>query len=296
MIKKVAIVTGANGGLGYGIVKGLCKRGVKKVYLTARDEKRGLIAVDKLKRENYSTVFHQLDITDEVSVRKFADYIRIQKISIDILVNNAAVICKNLTVIDYEDAKRVINVNFYGVLNLEKYLYCFLNNDARVINICSDTGHLSQLKNKFWVEKLSKEDLTLSDIEEFIMWFLNSVKNNTLRIEDFSWKFYLPYAISKMALCAYTRVQQRHIGRGISINSLHPGFVKTPMTKGTGMLSPEEASDAPIFLALDADQSVKGKYIWFDKSQKDWANTSLVFDYVDLNAFTEFLNKMNNRK
>ncbi|CAK1542334.1 unnamed protein product [Leptosia nina] len=292
MFDKVAVVTGANKGIGYGVVKELCMREVKKVYLTARDVKRGTDAVEALKKEGYDPIFHQLEVTDEESVKKFAEFLKAEHGGIDILINNAAVMTQTFDKVTYEDATRVINVNFYSILLIEKYLFPLLNDNARVVNVSSDCGLLSRLKNKHWIDKLSRKDLKLKDVEEFIHWFLDSVKSNTFNQEDFNITILISYVVSKIALTAYTWIQQRNIDRGICINALHPGFVTTSMTKNCGMISVEQASDAPVYLVLDADQSLKGKYIWFDKTEKDWYDAELNIDYVDPKVVAEFLEKM----
>ncbi|XP_045484313.1 carbonyl reductase [NADPH] 1-like [Pieris rapae] len=91
MIDKVAVVTGANKGIGYGIVNQLCKRGVKVVYLTARDETKGRGSVKALEAEGYHPIFHQLDVTDGETVKNFADFVKNRHAGIDILINNAGI-------------------------------------------------------------------------------------------------------------------------------------------------------------------------------------------------------------
>jgi (+)-neomenthol dehydrogenase len=80
-------VTGSNKGLGFGICRQLASNGVVTV-LTARDEKRGLEAVEKLKESGLSeyVVFHQLDLADPVSIASLADFIKIKYGKLDILV------------------------------------------------------------------------------------------------------------------------------------------------------------------------------------------------------------------
>ncbi|XP_038222176.1 carbonyl reductase [NADPH] 1-like [Zerene cesonia] len=291
MLDKVAIVTGANKGIGFSIVKELCRRGVKTVYLTARDVKRGTDAVNSLKNEGFNPLFHQLEVTDKKSVQAFADHIKQNHKGIDILINNAAVISE-FNKITYEDAHNVINVNFNSILIIEEYLFPLLNDNARVINVSSDCGHLSNLKNAFWIEKLISEDATLDDVKGFTNWFLDNVKNGTFNADDFTITYLRPYVVSKIALSAYTRIQQRNIGRGICINSIHPGFVITSMTKETGMMTAAEASEAPVYLALDADEKIKGKYIWFDKTEKDWTDINFKYTYDDPNVVNDFFKKM----
>ncbi|KAI6702956.1 hypothetical protein NL676_012092 [Syzygium grande] len=72
-----AVVTGANKGLGFAVCKFLASKGIV-VVLTARDEKRGLEAIDKLKLEyglSYHVIFHQLDVCDPASVLSLADFV-----------------------------------------------------------------------------------------------------------------------------------------------------------------------------------------------------------------------------
>jgi len=84
---RYAVFTGANKGLGWGIVKLLASKGVM-VVLTARDETRGLEAVEKLNESGLSdhVVFHLLDVMDPASIASLADFIKIQYGKLDILV------------------------------------------------------------------------------------------------------------------------------------------------------------------------------------------------------------------
>ena len=83
---RYAVVTGANKGIGLGVVKDLASNGVK-VILTARDEKRGLEALEKLKECGLSDlVFHQLDVVDSSSIASLVDFVKSQFGKLDILV------------------------------------------------------------------------------------------------------------------------------------------------------------------------------------------------------------------
>ncbi|XP_072938363.1 carbonyl reductase [NADPH] 3-like [Epargyreus clarus] len=272
MTDKVAVVTGANKGIGYGIVKELCKRGVGTVYLTARDKTRGEKAVEDLKKEGYNPTFFQLEVTDSDSVQAFAKHLKEKHGGIDILINNAGITTEDSYKITYEDSKSVLNANYYSVLTIEEFIYPLLRNKARVVNMSSICGHLANLRNQYWINRLTKEDIKVEDINAFVDWFLDSVKNGNLKDEDFTETPMLAYRISKIALCALTRVQQNNIDRDISINSMHPGFVNTDMTKAAGIMTLDEASKTPVYLVLDAEQSLKGKFIWYDKTEKDWTD------------------------
>ncbi|KAI5651568.1 short chain dehydrogenase domain-containing protein [Phthorimaea operculella] len=273
MAGKVAVVTGSNKGIGLAIVRELCKRGVSTVYLTARDVTRGKEAIEILKKEGFQPEFHQLEVTDKASVKKFADYLKQKHGGLDILINNAAVINDNWKETTYEDSLRVINTNYKSLFIVQEYLFPILNENARVINISSDAGHISNLANTYWIERLTKKDIKVEDVDAFVNWFLNAVKNGTLDEKDFSEPpLILSYRVSKVAVSALTIVQQNEVGKNISVHSIHPGFVQTDMTQNQGQLTIEQAAQAPVYLALDLYQSVKGGYFWYDKSQKDWAD------------------------
>ncbi|KAJ2949636.1 hypothetical protein O0L34_g15561 [Tuta absoluta] len=272
MAGKVAIVTGSNKGIGFAIVRELCKRGVSTVYLTARDVTRGKQAVEALKKEGFKPEFHQLEVTDKNNVKTFADYLKQKHGGIDILINNAAVAPESFMKTTYEDSVRILNTNYTSLLIIQEHLFPLLKDNARVINISSDCGHISNLNSTYWIERLTKKYIKLEDINAFVDWFLDSVKNGTLNENDFKGTNILAYRISKIAVCALTIVQQKKVGKNISVNSIHPGFVQTDMTGNKGQLTMDESAQAPVYLALDVDQSVKGGYFWFDKTQKNWAD------------------------
>jgi NAD(P)-dependent dehydrogenase (short-subunit alcohol dehydrogenase family) len=82
----VALVTGGNRGLGLQIVRQLAKEGLT-VVLTARDPDKGVEALELLKAEGLHTVvFHQLDVTNSVSVEELANWLRKEFGGLDILV------------------------------------------------------------------------------------------------------------------------------------------------------------------------------------------------------------------
>ncbi|XP_062030856.1 carbonyl reductase [NADPH] 3-like [Lepus europaeus] len=87
----VALVTGANKGVGFAITRDLCRLFSGDMVLTARDEARGWTAVQQLQAEGLSPRFHQLDITDLQSIRALRDFLRREYGGLDVLVNNAAI-------------------------------------------------------------------------------------------------------------------------------------------------------------------------------------------------------------
>lgn len=270
---KVAVVTGSNKGIGLAIVKGLLNRFKGVTYLTSRDNGRGKAAVTQLNKLGLKPEYHQLDVTDRASITKFRDHIKEKYGGIDILVNNAAVANLSSMYNSYEECKTTIDINYFSILTIQELLFPLVKNNGRILNISSDCGHLSNIKNEYWIKRLSKKDLAIKDINEFVNWFLEEVKKGTFDYDkNLADKGTLgSYRIAKVALSAATIVQQKELAsKNISVNSMHPGLVQTDMTLGIGNYSPDDAAETPLYLVLDAPQSLKGAYVWYDRKVLDW--------------------------
>lgn len=272
---KVAVVTGANKGLGFSIVKGLCQKFKGIVYLTARDKNRGLQAVENLNQLGLKAIFHELDVTNSDSVQNFADFIKSEHNGLDVLVNNAAILEWDANYPSYDAAKRNIDTNYKSLLTIEKCLYPLLRDGARVVNISSACGHLSNIKNKKWINDLIDPDLTTEKINEFVDEYLKSVQNGTFNKNDFADDGkHAEHRVSKIALTALTRVQQKkYMDRNISINAVHPGHIKTDMANGGGEIEADEAASVVLYLILDASPKLKGTFMWYNKKLVDWYDT-----------------------
>ncbi|KAF9420552.1 hypothetical protein HW555_003302 [Spodoptera exigua] len=284
MADKIAVVTGASKGLGFAIVKGLCQKFNGVVYLTARNEKNGLDAVKKLNDLGLKPQFHQLDVSDEKSVQTFASYIKNKHGGLDVLVNNAAILEWDEVYPSYEAAKRNIDINYKSLLTLEKYVYPLLRDGARVVNISSSCGHLSNLKKQSWIRMLQDPDLTTEQINQFVDEYLESVKNGTFNKNDFADEGkHAEHRVSKIALTALTMVQQRkYEDRNISINAVHPGHMKTEMAQGGGETEPDHSAELVLYLILDASPKLRGTFMWHDRRLIDWCDAESDFACKDL--------------
>ncbi|CAG9836456.1 unnamed protein product [Diabrotica balteata] len=276
-LQKVAVVTGGNKGIGYAIVKGLCERFNGIVYLTARDANRGKLAVAQLEKENnLKPVFHQLDINDQNSVDSFKDFIKKEHGGLDLLINNAAIAFKS----DSTDpvavqARETVRVNYFGTLRVCEALFPLLRNNAKVVNLSSSAGHLFRIPSEALRQEFSKGDLTVPELTKIMERFVKSAENNKTVEEGWGSS---TYVVSKVGVSALTNIQQRLFdeekpNRNISINSVHPGYVKTDMTSQKGVLSIEDGAKSTLFAALDAN--LKGKYIWQDCKVVDWYTDSV---------------------
>ena len=109
---------------------------------------------------------------------------------------------------------------------------------------------MQKLKNPNIKNILQSENLSEEHIEAMVSLFLQTVKNGTW--ESKGWpELWTDYAVSKLALNAYTRVlAKQYMGRGISVNSYCPGFTQTSMTRGKGTHTADDAADIGARLAL----------------------------------------------
>src|SRR5690348_7312487 len=140
-MKKIAVVSGANRGIGLEISKQLAARGVH-VVLTSRDETAGCAARDRLVREGLDVECWPLDVTREDSIAGLADHLRNAHGGLDILVDNAGVALKGF---DAQVAEATLDVNFFGALHLTDRLLPLLRRGGRVVMMTSELGKRSLL-------------------------------------------------------------------------------------------------------------------------------------------------------
>ncbi|KAL2233922.1 UNVERIFIED_CONTAM: (-)-isopiperitenone reductase [Sesamum indicum] len=166
---KYAVVTGANKGIGFEVCRQLATQGIT-VVLTARNEKRGLEAVEKLKASSLSgsIIFHQLDVTDLASIASLAEFIKSQFGKLDILVNNAGIggvtVDSNairavagaagetgagvnwteVVIQTYDSAAECFQTNYYGAKRTAEALLPLLqlSDSPRIVNVSSLLGKL----------------------------------------------------------------------------------------------------------------------------------------------------------
>ncbi|WJX93339.1 (+)-neomenthol dehydrogenase [Trifolium repens] len=286
--KRYAVVTGANKGIGYGICKKLASSGVV-VLLTARNEERGLKAIETLKKEfNLSdfVIFHQLDVDDPASVATLVSFIKTMFGKLDILVNNAGVSGgkllngdallrkRNGAEIDWKEVgyetydlgEKCLKTNFYSVERVTEALVPLLklSNSPTIVNISSRAGLLKNISNE-WARTVFSDidNLTKEKIDDVLKEFEKDYKEGSLDIKGWP-TFASAYTMSKAALNAYTRIMAKKYPH-FHINSVCPGFVKTDMNHNTGNLSIDEGVENPVILALLPNNGPSGCF--FNKGQ-----------------------------
>ncbi|MEM6447288.1 MAG: SDR family oxidoreductase [Cyanobacteria bacterium P01_D01_bin.123] len=231
--KRVAVVTGANRGIGLETCRQLADMGLH-VVLTSRDETKGLEARDRLRDEGWDVDYHPLDVTDEASVKHLRDALKRTYSRLDVLVNNAAIhIDSALSVLntDLSILQRTLNTNVYGPFMLCKLLIPLmkLKNYGRVVNVSSGAGQLYDMRSG-----------------------------------------YPAYRISKAALNALTRTLASEMkGTNILVNAVCPGWVKTEMGGTNAPRDVEEGADTIVWLATLPDGAPSG--IFFrDRQPISW--------------------------
>jgi len=229
---KIAVVTGANRGIGLEICRQLAQKGVK-VILTVRNEEKGKKAKEKLQNEGLDVVFHQMDVTNEESVQQAASYVTRNFGKLNILVNNAGIGTERDNLgshANIDQIKEILETNTFGPLRVCKAFIPIMleSNYGRIVNISSDMGVLSEMGS-------------------------GSVG----------------YRISKTALNAVTCILASELkDTNILVNSMSPGWVRTDMGGPTAPCSVEEGADTAVWLAT-ADNLPSGKF-FRDREEIEW--------------------------
>src|SRR5688572_17017818 len=193
--KRVAVVTGANRGIGHAIARQLAKRKDVHVVLTARDEKKGKAAARALQEDGVAVEFHPLDVDSEKSVAALAGYLGRTHGRCDVLVNNAGILAdpRGSRLLDskVETWRDTLATNVLGPLLLAQALVPLMRKHryGRIVNVSSAMGQLSDMG-------------TGSPA----------------------------YRVSKTALNALTLILAADLsGSGILVNSMSPGWVRSDM-------------------------------------------------------------------
>ncbi|XP_010457077.1 PREDICTED: (+)-neomenthol dehydrogenase-like [Camelina sativa] len=287
---RVAVVTGSNKGIGLEICRQLAKNGIT-VILTARDEKKGLAAVEKLMTEknvfsDQSISFHLLDVSIPDTIASLALFLKTRFRKLDILVNNAGVGGANVNVHvlkaqiaeagaptdiskimsdTYDIVEECVTTNYYGVKRMCEAMIPLLQSSAspRIVTIASTMGKLENVSNEWAKGVLSDaENLTEEKIDEVMDEYLKDYRQGSL--QDKGWPTVMSgYILSKAAVMALTQVLAKR-NKSMIINSVCPGFVKTDINFNTGILSVEEGAASPVKLALVPNGDPSG--LFYDRA------------------------------
>ncbi|XP_027240827.1 carbonyl reductase 1 isoform X1 [Cricetulus griseus] len=251
---RVALVTGANKGIGFAITRELCRKFSGDVVLTARDEDRGKAAVQQLQAEGLSPRFHQLDIDDLQSIRALRDFLLKEYGGLDVLINNAGIAFKNADPTPFHiQAEVTMKTNFFGTQDVCTELLPLIKPQGRVVNV-SSMESLRALKNcsPELQQKFRSDTITEEELAELMNKFVEATKRGMHEMEGWPNS---AYAVSKIGVTVLSRIHARKLSQQrrddkILLNACCPGWVRTDLTGPKAPKSLEEGAETPVYLAL----------------------------------------------
>ncbi|HEX6681571.1 MAG TPA: SDR family oxidoreductase [Candidatus Limnocylindrales bacterium] len=234
-MSRIALITGANKGIGYETARQLAAAGVS-VLLGARAPERGHAAAASL-----GARFIQLDVTDEESIAGAAKTIEDEFGVLDILVNNAGIGGEfaRPSVTPLSDMRRVFDTNLFGTVAVTKAMLQLLRRSGagRIVNVSSELGSLHVATDRAGP-----------------IWSLIT----------------LAYPASKAALNMVTvQFAKELIDTPIKVNAVTPGYTATDFTGGQGFRTAAQGAEICVQMALLPDDGPTGIFI-DDKGTVPW--------------------------
>ncbi|MFJ4922354.1 SDR family oxidoreductase [Streptomyces sp. NPDC088725] len=231
--RTIALVTGANKGIGYEIAAGLGALGWS-VGVGARDDQRRTDAVERLRAAGADAFGVPLDVTDDASVTAAARLIEDRAGRLDALVNNAGItgdMPQEPSRVDPATIRTVVETNVIGVIRVTNAMLPLLRRSAspRIVNMSSSVGSLTRQSG-------SNAEQTAGPVS-------------------------VAYAPSKTFLNAVTLQYVRELsGTNILINAACPGYVATDLNGFRGGRTPEQGAAIAIELATLPDDGPTGQF------------------------------------
>jgi NAD(P)-dependent dehydrogenase (short-subunit alcohol dehydrogenase family) len=230
---RIALITGANKGIGLEIARQLAQAGVF-VIIGARDPGRARAAVEDLASEGLAAQSVLIDLNDHASIEAAAETIRTEHRRLDILVNNAGIVDAEdgpPTASSPDAVRRILDTNFVGALAVTQAMLPLLRRSpaARIVNLSSSLGSLTingDPTSPYYSARL------------------------------------IGYNASKAALNMLTvQLAEELRDTPIAVNSVSPGYVKTDLTGHGGFLTATEGAKLPVEYALLGDGAVSGRFV-----------------------------------
>ncbi|WEG13448.1 glucose 1-dehydrogenase [Pullulanibacillus sp. KACC 23026] len=245
---RTAIITGAGQGLGEAMAKALAQVG-SNIVIADINEKNAQKTSDQIKAMGVESLAYKLDVTREEQVEDLVKMVKDEFGSIDILINNAGICQKVKTEEqDFEDWKRIFDVNVHGV-----YL-------------------MSKAVGKVMIQQNKGSIINMASMSSFIV---NREPQNA-------------YNSSKAAVAMMTKcLASEWVDYNIRVNAIAPGYMRTdmaePLFKKGGELEhllelvpmkrlgePEELGSLAVYLASDASSFATGSVINIDGGYTIW--------------------------
>jgi NAD(P)-dependent dehydrogenase (short-subunit alcohol dehydrogenase family) len=238
--KPIALITGANKGIGKEIARGLGRKGFT-VLIGARDPKKGDAVIQEFKTEDIQAFAVPLEVTSESSISAAAQWVESKFGRLDVLVNNAGIVTDQgkPSEADLALVRKAYDTNVFAPMRLIQVFLPLLRKSeaARIVNVSSGLGSLTDASDP------------------------NSA-HDAVNV--------LGYCTSKTALNAVTVHFAKELrGTPIKVNSACPGYCATDLNGHSGPRTPEQGAIAPIRLATLPADGPSGRF--FDEDGPiDW--------------------------
>lgn len=240
MTKKIALITGANKGIGFETARQLGELGIT-ILVGARDEQRGTAAAQTLQNEGLDAQFIELDVTNQSSHTQVAQLIAEKFGKLDILVNNAGVSLERTAKASQTDTalwRKTFETNLFSLIDLTNAMLPLIRKSeaGRIINLSSILASLTLN---------SSPDSPIA----------GSVPYNTA------------YNASKAALNMFTvHLATELKDTKIKVNAAHPGWVKTDMGGEQAPMELVDGAKTSVLLATLPDDGPTGGYFHMGKT------------------------------
>ena len=271
VMRRIAIVTGSNKGIGLEIARGLARnQSTDVVILACRNRDLGVQCELNLKREGLNVDFIQLDLSSEESIVSFVDAVGKKYGRVDSLCNNGAIAFKAADPTPFsEQVEPTFRTNYYGTVSLTMKLLPMMKKSigARIVNVASMAGRLQLLAKKNFLKQIKDGMFSVSDVDDLICKpFIDSV--NRHEHEKEGWPSTC-YGMSKLALIAFTKALARAEPE-IQVYSCCPGWVKTEMSSNRGSKTPEQGAATPLLLLTEPPGLQCSGEFWQEEKAIEW--------------------------
>lgn len=253
MLAGLAVVTGGSRGIGFEVCRQLARRGLR-VVLTARDLGAAQEAARRLVSEELVVQPRALDVSSPDSIAQLANGLFEASEVVQVLVNNAGV---SLDGFDAEVAARTLATNYFGAAGVTDALLPLMGRGGRVVMVSSGMGELAAY-NLDLRARFVAVDLDRRRLDELVGEFVEAVRRGDHVRRGWPSN---AYRVSKAALNALVRVMAPELARrGVVINAVCPGWVRTAMGGQGATRSAEQGAAGIVWAATLAGEGPSGGF------------------------------------